>query len=314
VELTHREALLRGVRIHFVEAGEGPPVVLLHGFPEFWYSWRRQMEALAEAGFRAVAPDQRGYNRSGKPRGVDAYRVDELAADVAALIRHVGAERAAVAGHDWGGAVAWHLARHRPDVLDRLVILNAPHPEIFRRHVRSPGQLLRSWYVLFFQLPLLPELAFRAFDYAILDRILRREPVRPGAFDEEDIRRYRHALDRPGALTAAINWYRAAFRDGMMAGGAGQPARRDSDGDGAGRDAEGGSGSVPNRRPRDPVQVPTLVIWGMRDRYLGPELLEGLDRWVGDLRVERITDASHWVLADAPERVGDLMLDFLRAG
>jgi pimeloyl-ACP methyl ester carboxylesterase len=313
MELTHREARLRGVPIHYVEAGAGPPVVLLHGFPEFWYCWRRQMEVLARAGFRAVAPDQRGYNRSGKPRDVAAYRVDELAADVAALIRHLGAERAAVAGHDWGGAVAWHLARHRPDILDRLVVLNAPHPEIYRRRVRSPAQLLRSWYVFFFQLPLLPELAFRAFDYALLERVLRREPVRPGAFDEEDVRRYREALDRPGALTAAVNWYRAAFRDGMLAGGGDRRARRDADGEGSVRNAGGDPGSGAEPGPRDPVQVPSLVIWGMRDRYLGPELLEGLDRWVEHLRVERIPDASHWVLADAPERVGELMRDFLRA-
>src|SRR5579884_3024966 len=159
---THRHASVNGVRLHYVEAGRGPLVVLLHGFPEFWYSWRHQIPALAAAGFRVLAPDLRGYNESDKPPGVAAYGLERVAGDVAALVRHAGERRAAVVGHDWGGGIAWWLAMHRPDVVGRLAVLNAPHPAAFRRELRTPGQLLRSWYVFFFQLPALPEWLFRA--------------------------------------------------------------------------------------------------------------------------------------------------------
>src|SRR5262249_33835635 len=148
----HRHALVGGLRLHYVEAGAGPPVLLLHGFPEFWYSWRHQLPALAGAGFRAWAPDLRGYNESEKPAGVRNYRVRLLVEDVAGLIRHTGAGRATVVGHDWGGVIAWRLAMDRPELVERLVILNAPHPGAFLRELRNPAQWLRSAYVLFFQL------------------------------------------------------------------------------------------------------------------------------------------------------------------
>ncbi len=281
----HRYATVSGLRLHYVEAGRGPLVLLLHGFPEFWYAWRHQIPALASAGFRVLAPDLRGYNDSGKPPGVEAYRLDLLAGDVAGLIAHAGAVRAHVVGHDWGGVVAWWLAMHRPGVVDRLAILNAPHPAAFLRELRTPGQLLRSWYALFFQLPALPELLFRAGDHALLERILRRQPLRPGAFTEEDIRRYKEALSQPGALTAALNYYRAAFRH----------RREDS-------------------RAIRPVGAPTLLIWGERDRYLGVRLTEGLEGWVPGIRVERLPQASHWVQSDAPEQVNRLLVAFLRDG
>lgn len=329
----HREARLDGIRLHWVEAGRGPLVVLLHGFPEFWYSWRVQISALADAGFRVVAPDQRGYNRSEKPRELRAYRMDALAGDVVALIRHLGEERAVVAGHDWGGAVAWHLARRRPEVLDRLVILNAPHPAAYRRALRTSDQLLRSWYIFFFQLPWLPELAIRAFDYRVLERVLRRDPVRPDAFTDADVARYKEALSRPGALRGALSWYRANFRALASdfralaargrAGGV-DPADREPDAVDA-SDSGAPEGSFPgatarplteaparDRSGRDGrIRVPTLVIWGVRDRYLSPRLVENLDVWVRDLRVERLPEASHWVMADAPERVSRLMTEFV---
>jgi pimeloyl-ACP methyl ester carboxylesterase len=289
----HRFAVVGGVRLHYVEAGPQAGTVkgserlclALHGFPEFWYSWRHQIPALAAAGFRAVAPDLRGYNESEKPPGVASYRVGRLVADVAGLIRQAGVTRAHVVGHDWGGGIAWALAAARPEVVDRLVILNAPHPAAFLRELRTPGQLLRSWYMFFFQLPLLPELLFRAGDFALLERTLRHGPARPGAFTEEDIRLYKQALARPGALTAAINYYRAAFRH---LGGL--------------------------RRDLRPVCCPTLLIWGERDAYLGVRLTDGLGPWVHDLRIERLPAASHWVQHDEPERVNRLLLDFLRAG
>ena len=275
--------------LHHVDAGRADvgrrPVVLLHGFPEFWYAWRHQLPALAAAGFRALAPDLRGYNLSPKPPRVRDYRVERVAGDVAALIERHCAGRAHLVGHDWGGVVAWHLAMHRPDLVDRLVILNAPHPAAYLREVRRPAQMLRSWYVGFFQVPWLPERSIRANDYAALRRLFRTDPARPGAFSEEDIARYVRAFAEPGALTGAINYYRAAARQG--------------------------AGHV--RRSVRPVAAPTLVVWGDRDRYLVPELTQGLEKWVPDVRVERLPAASHWVQHDEPARVNELLVEFLRA-
>jgi len=279
---SHREALVNGVRLHYVEAGSGPLVVLLHGFPEFWYSWRHQIPALAAAGFRAIAPDLRGYNLSDKPAGVSAYRLDVLLEDVAGLIRHAGADSAAVAGHDWGGILAWHLPRSHPRLVEKLIILNAPHPAAYRREMRSWKQILKSWYVFLFQVPGLAEQLLGAGDYDLVGRMLRRQPVHNEAFTPDDVRHYKHALARPGALTAALNYYRALR----------YPSERTSE--------------------PAPISVPTLLLWGEQDSYLSPELTEGLDRWVPDLRVVRFPDASHWVQNDTPERVNRLMIDFLR--
>ena len=285
---THHVGEVNGVRLHWVEQGSGPLLVLLHGFPEFWWGWHRQLPALAAAGFRVAAPDMRGYNLSGKPKGAASYRVGILVQDVVALVRHLGEERAHLAGHDWGGVVAWRTAMRHPEVVDRLVIANAPHPSVFSRELRHPRQFLRSWYAMFFQLPLLPEALFRANGYAVLERIFRRGPARAGAFSDDDVRRYKEAAARPGALTAMLNYYRSFARS---------LARR----------GEGGAAG-----PRRTIDRPTLVIWGERDTALSPHNLDGLERYVADLRVERIAEASHWVLADAPERVNRLMIDFLR--
>jgi epoxide hydrolase 4 len=279
----HRHTVVNGVRLHYVEAGNGPLVVLLHGFPEFWYCWRRQIPALAAAGYRVVAVDQRGYNESDKPEGVSSYRVDRLAADVAALVARIGCEKAHIVGHDWGGAVAWAVAVRHPEVVDKLVILNAPHPAAFFRELHHQDQLRRSWYVFFFQLPVLPEWFLRFGNYSFLDRALQTEPVHAVAFSPEDVRLYKQALSRPGALTAAINYYRAALR-----------YRREG------------------QRSLRRITAPTLLLWGERDRYLGLALLEGLEPWVPDLRVRRIPDSSHWVQNDAPEQVNAALLAFLR--
>jgi epoxide hydrolase 4 len=282
---THREDRVNGVRLHSVEQGEGPLVVLLHGFPEFWYAWRHQIPALAAAGFRVVAPDLRGYNLSEKPEGVRAYRIEALLGDLEGLIERLGEgeKKAHVVGHDWGGAFAWYAPLFIPERLLSLALLNAPHPLAFRRELRTnAAQRKKSSYVFMFQLPWLPERRIRAGNFAILGKMLRRDPVTPGAFPDEDIRLYKEALAQPGALTAAVNYYRAAFRFPPKA---------------AGRVWHEG--------------LKTLLVWGERDRYLGPGLLEGLDRWVPDLTIERIPDASHWVQADAPEKVNDLLIKFL---
>lgn len=277
---------MNGVRLHWVEAGSGPLVILLHGFPEHWYAWRHQIPVLAAAGFHVVAPDMRGYNLSDKPRGVRRYRVEELSADVAALVRHFGASQAHVVGHDWGGLVAWWTAILHPEVVSRLAILNAPHPAVVPRGLFRNGQLRRSRYVFLFQIPWLAERRFAADDYAVMRRRLRRDPVHASAFSDEDIDRYVEAMAQPGALTAGMNYYRAAFRGVLRL----------------------------SAKARRALAMPTLLVWGERDRYLGLHLIEGTERWVRDLRVERIADASHWVQSDAPERVTALLLELLQNG
>jgi pimeloyl-ACP methyl ester carboxylesterase len=281
--MAHRWIDVGGLRLHCVEAGTGPLVVLLHGFPEFWYAWRHQIPALADAGYRVVAPDLRGYNTSDKPSRVRDYRPWVLVQDVADLIVALGGGSAAVAGHDWGGGLAWLLAMQHPKRVERLVLLNAPHPVRFLKGLRSPRQLRRSWYILAFQLPWLPERLVAARDFHVLRWILRHQPIRPGAFTAQDIDRYVVAAAQPGALRAAINYYRAAFRANPLAQAHG--LRR--------------------------VDIPTLIIWGDQDRSLGRELAEPDRVWVPDVRVERIAEASHWVQADDPERVNQLMMDFL---
>ncbi|GAA0199295.1 alpha/beta fold hydrolase [Haladaptatus pallidirubidus] len=288
-ELTHDDAIVNGVRLHYVEAGEGPLVVLLHGFPEFWYSWRKQIPALTEAGYRVVAPDLRGYNASEKPHGVEQYGLDELVGDVLGLIDHFEEESAHVVGHDWGGVIAWEIAIRHTERVEKLAALNAPHPERFRELLRTPEQLRRSWYVFYFQLPWLPERLLSVRNYAPIAELLRDGAENPDAFDETDIRRYVEAAAQPGALTSAINYYRALFRER-----AGKEIRA-LFGDGRG-DFD--------------VQTPTLLIWGEQDVALRVELTEGMEQWVPDLRVERLPNASHWVQNDEPEKVSELLVEF----
>ena len=280
----HRHAVVNGVRLHYVEYGSGPLVVLLHGFPEFWYAWRHQIPALAAAGYRVIALDQRGYNLSDKPKGVGHYRLEALLGDVLGIIRHAGEQRAVVAGHDWGGAIAWNFAMRHPEAVEKLIVLNAPHPQRFLDEITGFSQLRKSWYMLFFQLPWLPERLLRAGDYAGLANTLRTDPAHPGAFDEADIAHYKQAISQPGALTATINYYRALFRL--------NPFRY--------------------KHSITRIDIPTLLIWGEQDRYLGIRLTEGLEPWVPKLRLERIPDASHWVQAEVPERVNALIVEFLR--
>jgi pimeloyl-ACP methyl ester carboxylesterase len=285
VELAHRYADLGDVRLHYIEAGEGPLVLLLHGFPQFWYQWRHQILALVEAGFRVVAPDMRGYNLSDKPPGVQAYRVELLARDVERLIRTCGEGTATVVGHDWGAIAAWIAAMRHPGRVERLAILNVPHPARSLDGLLSPMQLLRSSYMFFFQIPRLPEKVIRAGDFALLRSVFRSDPVQPEAFTAEDIERYIEAIAQPGALTASLNYYRALLR------------------------YPGETRALLKR-----VEAPVLVIWGERDRFLSRRLAEPPRLWVPNLmRVKRLPNASHWVAEDRPLEVNTLLLDFLRS-
>ena len=268
------------VTLHYVEAGDGPLVVLLHGFPEFWYGWRQQIAPLVKAGFRVVAPDLRGYNLSSKPQDFTDYTADKLASDVRGLIGELGAESAMVVGHDWGGSVAWSLAMNHPEVVDRLVILNAAHPRRLNEGLKHPRQLLRSWYFFYFQFPGLPERRARRWHWRFFKRFLR--DARP-SFTAEEMDRYVDAWSQPGAAKAMIDYYRAAVRLGSK-----QEVR--------------------------PITAPTLVIWGQGDRYLGRKLAEPHHEDVPNLdRVERLPDASHWVHHDEAGRVSELLVDFLAA-
>jgi epoxide hydrolase 4 len=286
IELREGYADLDEVRLHYVEAGpaDAPLVVLLHGFPEFWYGWRHQIPALASAGLRVIAPDMRGYNLSSKPADVSAYAPSRLAGDVRGLIVERGASTACVAGHDWGAAVAWLTAMAHPEVVQRLAILNVPHPRRMLGELRRPSrQLVKSWYMFFFQLPWLPEQAVRADNWRAFRHGFDHD-ARPGAFSPEDIDRYREAWAQPGAVTATINYYRAALR---------RPG---------------------SRRDASPITAPTLVIWGEHDRYLSSELAEPDRADVPGLeRVVRLPEASHWVQHDCPQRVSELLIGFFKA-
>jgi len=272
-----------GVRLHVIDAGpaDGPLVILLHGFPEFWYGWRRQIGALAAAGFRVLAPDQRGYGASDKPPGVGAYTTDRLASDVLRLADWAGRPTFSVVGHDWGGIVAWWVALAAPDRVARLAILNAPHPATVRSYaLRHPTQAARSWYVLAFQIPRLPERMIRAHGFRMAERALTGTSRR-GTFDADDLAQYRAAWARPGALTAMLNWYRA-LRRGLR-----PPALR--------------------------VRPPTLILWGDRDRFLEQGLAEAAARLCDDARVVHMEKASHWVQHEEAERVNRELTAFLAA-
>jgi pimeloyl-ACP methyl ester carboxylesterase len=269
------------VRLHTVQAGpeDGPPVVLLHGFPEFWYGWHEHVRPLATAGHRVVVPDQRGYNRSDKPPGTGAYRVDRLAGDVLGLVDALGFEDAAVVGHDWGGIVGWWLAIHHPERVRRFCAVNAPHPAVARETIRrSWTQRRKSWYAGFFQVPALPEAALRAGNFRLLTRALRRTS-QPGTFTDADLAQYREAWGRPGALGAMLNWYRAA--------------------------ADG-----PDPRP-DPVEPETLVLWGARDHFLVRSMAERSAERCVDGRTRTLWDLTHWLHHEEPVRVADALVEFL---
>ncbi|ELZ78251.1 epoxide hydrolase-related protein [Haloferax larsenii JCM 13917] len=268
------------VTLYTVEAGpeDGDLVVLLHGFPECWYAWTDYLRPLTQAGYRVVVPDQRGYNLSDHPETVDAYHIDELASDVVGLIRALGKERAHVVGHDWGGAVAWWTALHHPDRVHSLTAMNLPHPTVFARHLRrDPAQQLKSWYVLFFQLPKVPELLAPLGDYALLERTLRDSAL-PGTFSPADLEHYRKAWAVPDAYGSMVNWYRAVVRS--------RPEPRETQ-----------------------VDAPTLVVWGKRDRFLRQKMARESLTYCADSHLRTFDDATHWVHHEEPVAVARALVD-----
>lgn len=279
----HRHVDVGGLRLHVATAGpeDGPLCVLLHGFPEFWYGWRHQIGPLTEAGYRVVVPDQRGYGESDKPRNVGAYRLDRLAGDVTGLMDAFGAARAHVVGHDWGAAVAWYLAAASPERVERLAILNVPHPAVMRRHLLTNlSQIRRSWYIFFFQLPRLPEHWIRRRGFRNLKRVFRGASP-SGTFSDDDLERYVEAAARPGALRSMIHWYRAAVR------------------------------RPPPRPASWRITVPTRIVWGRKDVALGEEMAAPSAALCDDADVVFLDDAGHFVQHEEPERVSVLVLEHL---
>lgn len=266
------------VHLHVERAGpaDGPPVILLHGFPEYHGGWRKQVGPLAAAGLRVIVPDLRGYGQSNVPTGIDAYRVEALAADIVALADAEGIARFTLVGHDWGGCIAWAVAAWHPDRVARLVILNAPHLDVMKVALRrDPRQMLRSWYVAFFQLPRLPERLLSRNDYAALKGALLG--ARGRAVTKADLAPYVVEWSRPGRLTAMLNYYRALRRPG---------------------------------RPLGRIAPPTLILWGQRDIALGFDLAEASLALCDDGELRAFPDATHWIQHEEPQAVADAIVAF----
>ncbi len=284
MKLEHSTIKTNGIRLHVVQAGSnsGMPVVLLHGFPEYWYGFRKQIPAFVKAGCRVIIPDQRGYNLSDKPRGVKAYNLHELVNDVIGLVDALKYEKVNLVGHDWGAAVAWMLAIWHPERVHRLGILNVPHPLVMKRFLSHDfEQIRRSWYVFFFQLPGLPEAGLRANDWRGMVRALRGSG-KIHTFTNEDIAKYKEAWSQPGALTAMLNWYRAFLR---------HPPRITDD---------------------MRVQVPTLMLWGTKDFALSYRMARPSIDYCEDGRLIFFPEATHWVQHEEADEVNWHLLEFMR--
>jgi pimeloyl-ACP methyl ester carboxylesterase len=283
--MEHRTISTNGIKLHAVTAGDAaaPLVILLHGFPEFWYAWREYLPIFADAGYLAVAPDQRGFNLSDKPGPTSAYDLEELSADVLGIADAFGRERAVLVGHDWGAIVAWWTAMRHPERVSRLAVINVPHPLVMRRFMlEHPSQVAKSWYVWFFQIPLLPELSFMRRDgQHVLDRMVRS--ARPGTFSREDEEAYRAAWRQPGAVHSMLNWYRAAVRKLLPPAGG------------------------------DPAVLPeTLIVWGKQDDLLDARMADESARACASARVEYFDAATHWVHHEERDAVARLLLEHVK--
>lgn len=283
MNLTHRYIKTNGITLHVVESGPttGPLLILLHGFPDFWYGWRYQIPALAKAGFHVIVPDQRGYNLSSKPRGVKAYHLELLAKDIMGLISYYGESKARVVGHDWGGAVTWWLGHKYPEWIERMTILNVPHPWVIeKRFLTSHKQRMMSWHFMGFQIPIFPELSVHLDRGKFLADSIKRS-ARIGTFTDEELSLYKKAWLRPYAMTAMLNWYRAMLI----------------------------------YRPQQPINhrisVPTQLIWGCLDKFLGREMAKPSIDMCDNGQLTLIEEATHWVQHEESELVNHLLIDFM---
>ena len=272
---------VNGVCLHVMEAGdaEGDILLFLHGFPEFWYGWRKQISYFSRQGFRVIVPDQRGYNLSSKPPGKKNYRMEALSDDMVALIRQLGSKKVFLIGHDWGGAVAWTVAIRKPELLEKLIVLNLPHPQVMKETLkRLPKQLLKSWYIGFFQLPFLPEKMIAAFRYRLLAGSMRKT-AKKGTFSKEEMDRYKEAWQKSGAMKAMINWYRAARFNRLDL----------------------------NKE----IEVPSLLVWGKQDTFLSHEMARPSIKKCRNGRLEMVEDATHWIQHEKADHVNRLIHEFV---
>ena len=277
----HDYLTTNGIQLHYARQGE--LMLFLHGFPEFWYSWRHQMAEFA-SDYHVVAIDMRGYNLSDKPSKKSAYELAPLMADVKGVIKALGYDSCILVAHDWGGAVAWSFAYDYPELVKQLVVMNLPHPARLKAGLRTPRQLLRSWYMFFFQVPYLPEWILKARDYYGIGMAFKGMAIDKTAFPEEVLEAFREAAAQPGALTAMINYYRANLK-GFL--------------------------SKQRAHEEEVLNIPTLMIWGENDTALGKELTYGTERYVADLPIHYIPQCSHWVQQEQPQLVNQYMRDFL---
>lgn len=271
------------IQLNVLETGpeDGFPLLFLHGFPDFHYGWYKQIPVFEERGYRIIAPDQRGYNLSDKPAGLDAYRLPELGRDLINLLDAFKIEKACLIGHDWGGAVGWWLAHHHPERVHGFMALNIPHPQVFTEYIRSQrSQLLKSWYMFFFQLPGLPEWLLSRGNWLHFAQSLKGGAKR-GAFSEQDLQKYIKAWSQPGAFSAMLNWYRAALQ------------------------------KKPPDFPATAVKPPVMIVWGERDAYLEAGLAEPSLARCQQGRLVKLPYAGHWVQHDETEHVNDLIQDFV---
>lgn len=277
----HDYIITNGVRLHYVTQGEGSLMLFLHGFPEFWYSWRHQISEFAQD-YKVVALDLRGYNDSEKPREIEAYAITELVKDIEGVIKGLGYEQCVLVGHDWGGMISWHFTYAYPQMVDKLIVLNLPHPAKFAQALQTNyRQMLRSWYILFFQLPLLPEFLCQANDYQLIASAFVEAAIDKTAFTPEDLKAYQKAAAKPGSLTAMLNYYRSNFQ------------------------------IIFQQQDWTVLQVSTLMIWGENDRALGKELTYDTQEYVKDFQIRYIPNCSHWVQQEQPELVNRYMRFFL---
>jgi epoxide hydrolase 4 len=277
----HEYINTNGIKLHYVTQGEGELMLMLHGFPEFWYSWRHQITEFAQY-YKVVALDLRGYNDSDKPTQQSAYTMDEFVKDIQGVITGLGYNKCILVAHDWGGAIAWSFADAFPEMLDKLIVLNIPHPAKLAEGLRTFQQLQKSWYIFLFQLPLLPEFLIQRSDYKAIESIFKGTAVDKTAFTTEDINAYKDAAAKLGALTAMINYYRNIFQQGLL------------------------------QKNWKTLATPTLMIWGENDIALGKELTYGTEAYVQDFQIKYIPNCSHWVQQEQPELVNQYIRDFLR--
>jgi epoxide hydrolase 4 len=271
-----------GIKLHYVTQGEGKLMLMLHGFPEFWYSWRHLIPEFAK-NYRVVALDLRGYNESDKPQEVEAYSILELLKDIKGVIKGLGYRDCILVGHDWGGAIAWNFAYIYPQLVERLIVLNIPHPAKFSQGLRTPQQLLRSSYIFFFQLPFIPELFLQANDYRAISSFFVEMAIDKTAFTKDDLEAYKDAAAKRGALTAMMNYYRQWLSSFFSA----------------------------SQKSWRQLEIPTLMIWGEKDSALGKELTYGTQDYVKYLTLKYIPNCSHWVQQEKPELVTQYIQEFL---